>query len=159
MSSFLFSQDNLIKYPLTKPYNKTKLNNIVIQFCYNDVIKDKLALLPVFKSLMLFTGQKPTIIKAKDSIAAFKIRKNMEIGCQVTVRQGAKLNLLKLLILNLPKLKISNFKISLKSSDLFFPVDQRTGANISLNFNNGNYKNSSLFKESQNFYLSSKHIF
>jgi len=158
MSSLYFNQDNLLKYPLIKPYNKTKLNSIVIQFCYNDVIKDKTNLLPVLKTLMLLTGQKPKIIKAKDSVAAFKIRKNMEIGALVTVRHSAKLNLLKLIILNLPKFKISNYSISLKSFDLFFPSDQRTGANVLFNITSVGQKGIDV-KTSKNFYLSSKHIF
>jgi ribosomal protein L5 len=157
MSSLLFSQDNLIKYPLIKPYNKTKLNNIVIQFSYNEVIKDKLALLPVYKTLMLLTGQKPKIIKAKDSIAAFKVRKNMEIGALVTIRH-TKYNLLKLIILNLPKFKVSNYNISLNQFDLFHPVDQRTGANINLNISSVGQNNKNI-KTSKNFYLSSLHLY
>lgn len=148
MSSTIFSQDNILKYPLTKPYNKTKLNSITIQFSYNDVTKDKLVLLPVYKTLMLLTGQKPKIIKAKDSIAAFKIRKNMEIGALVTIRNTAKLNLLKLIVLNLPKFKIQNYNISLKTFDLFFPSDSRTGANIFFDIKTNNI-------QAKKFYLSS----
>ena len=145
MSDIQFNKDNLLKNPLIKPYNKTKLNSIVVQFCYNDVIKDKFALLPVYKTLMLLTGQKPKIIRAKDSIAAFRVRKNMEIGALVTIRKILKNNLLKIILLNLPKVNISNYSVSLKSFDFFFPIDQRTGANISLNFNGAC---------SKNFYLS-----
>ena len=115
----LFNHDNLIKFPKINPYNKTKLNNIIIEFNYNEVTKDKLVLLPVYKTLMLLTGQKPKIIKAKDSIAAFKIRKNMEIGAFVTLRNNFKNNLLKLIFLNLPKFNIKNFSISLNKFDLF----------------------------------------
>jgi large subunit ribosomal protein L5 len=117
MSDIQFNKDNLLKNPLIKPYNKTKLNSIVVQFCYNDVIKDKFALLPVYKTLMLLTGQKPKIIRAKDSIAAFRVRKNMEIGALVTIRKILKINLLKLILLNLPKVNISNYSVSLKSFD------------------------------------------
>ena len=161
-------QDNLLKYPLLNPYNKTKLNSVVIEFCYNEVTKDKHSLLPVYKTLMLLTGQKPKIIKAKDSVAAFKIRKNLEIGALVTVgRHSAKINLLKLLVLNLPKFKINFYNVCLKSFDLFFPLDHRTGANIFLNFSNKGHLNksavitseSSKNLTSKNFYLSSLHIF
>jgi len=147
MSDIQFNKDNLLKNTLIKPYNKTKLNSIVVQFCYNDVIKDKFALLPVYKTLMLLTGQKPKIIRAKDSIAAFRVRKNMEIGALVTIRKILKFNLLKLILLNLPKVNISNYSVSLKSFDFFFPIDQRTGANICLNFNK-------VGACSKNFYLS-----
>ena len=101
---------------------------------------------------MLLTGQKPKVIKAKKSIAAFKTRKNMEIGAIVTVRNFLKFNLLKLLILNLPKLKINNFSVSLKTFDMFFPSDQRSGANVSFDI-------SSSSVASKNLYLSSIHLY
>ena len=147
-----FPEDNLIKFPLINPYNKTKLNSITIEFNYNEVVKEKLVLLPVFKTLMLLTGQKPKVIKAKKSIAAFKIRKNMEIGAIVTIRNFLKLNLIKLLILNLPKLKINNFSVSLKTFDMFFPSDSRCGANVSFDIVSSS-------KASKNFYLSSLHFY
>jgi len=160
MSSYnLFLQDNLIKYPLINPYNKIKLNNIILEFSYNEVVKDKQALIPVYKTLMLTTGQKPKIIKAKDSIAAFKIRKNMEIGALVTVRNNLKFNLLKIIILNLPKFHISNFNISLKNFDLFYTSDQRIGANINLNINSPGQKLHVNELNSKFFYLSSLHLF
>lgn len=159
MSSFYFNQDNLLKYPLTKPFNKTKLNNIVVQFCYNDVIKDKSLLLPAFKTLMSLTGQKPKVIKAKDSVAAFKIRKNMELGALVTIRH-MKNNFLKLLILNLPKLKVSNYNISFKNFDLFYPSDYRIGANVNFNITStGQSTNSNIVRVPKNFYLSYLHIY
>ena len=124
-----------------------------IRDSYNDVTKDKLVLLPVFKTLMLLTGQKPQIILAKESIAAFKIRKNMEIGAKVTVRNYLNSNLLKLIFLNLPKFHFSNYCISLKFFDLFYPpLDQRTGADILINIKGEN-------KETKNFYLSSLLIY
>ena len=147
-----FPEDNLIKFPLINPYNKTKLNSIIIELNYNEVVKEKLVLLPVFKTLMLLTGQKPKVIKAKTSIAAFKVRKNMEIGAIVTVRNYLKHNLLKLLILNLPKLKINNYSISLKTFDMFFPSDQRSGANVSFDITS----NSNLSKK---LFLSSIHLY
>ena len=147
-----FPEDNLIKFPLINPYNKTKLNSIIIELNYNEVVKEKLVLLPVYKTLMLLTGQKPKVIKAKTSIAAFKVRKNMEIGAIVTVRNYLKHNLLKLLILNLPKLKINNYSISLKTFDMFFPSDQRSGANVSFDITS----NSNLSKK---LFLSSIHLY
>ena len=147
-----FPEDNLIKFPLINPYNKTKLNSIIIELNYNEVVKEKLVLLPVYKTLMLLTGQKPKVIKAKTSIAAFKVRKNMEIGAIVTVRNYLKHNLLKLLILNLPKLKINNYSVSLKTFDMFFPSDQRSGANVSFDITS----NSNLSKK---LFLSSIHLY
>jgi ribosomal protein L5 len=150
-NNLFFAEDNLLKNPQIKPYNKVKLESVVIQFCYNDVIKDKLALLPVYKTLMLLSGQKPKVLKAKDSIAAFKVRKNMEIGALVTLRGPAKLNFLNLFFCNLPKFNISNYKVSCKNFDLFYPIDNRTGASVYFNVNNNTF--------SKDFYLSSLLIF
>jgi ribosomal protein L5 len=134
MSALYFNQDNLIKNPLIKPYNKTKLNSIVVQFCYNEVIKDKLVLLPVYKTLMLLSGQKPKIIKAKDSIAAFRVRKNMQIGALVTVDYNKYNNLLKYILICLPKFQIHQSSVSLKTFELLNLIDNRIGANVSFNF-------------------------
>ena len=132
-NKLLFNQDNLLKNPLILPFNKTKLNSIVVQFNYNDVIKDKNLLIPVYKTLMLLTGQNPKIIRAKDSIAAFRVRKNMEIGAKVTINCKNNINqILNLLIVNYPKINIENYNLSLKSFELFYPIDQRIGANITL---------------------------
>ena len=67
-------------------------------------------------------------------------------------------NLLKLIILNLPKFKVSNYNISLNQFDLFHPVDQRTGANINLNISSVGQNNKNI-KTSKNFYLSSLHLY
>ena len=155
MSIKNFNQDNLTKYPKTQPYNKTKLDSVVIQICYNDVIKDKYALIPVYKTLMSLTGQKPKILKAKDSIAAFKIRKNMEIGLLVTIRNSNLTNILNLIKLNLPKFKLTNFNISLKNFDIFYPNDLRSGASIYFNVST---KGSNRL-EKKNYYLSSLHLY
>ena len=40
----------------------------------------------LFRSLEIISGQKPIITKAKNSIANFKIRQGMPIGCKVTLR-------------------------------------------------------------------------
>lgn len=163
--SVYFNKDNLSKYPSNKPYNKTKLNSIVFQFCYNEVVKDKMALLPIYKTLMLFIGQKPMIIKAKESIAAFKLRKNMEIGAKVTIRQLNKINIIKLIILNLPKLNISKFNVSFKNFDFFYPnIYTKTatatgGASIYFNISTIGCKNKEIIKSSKNFYLSSLNLF
>ncbi|MDZ5761734.1 50S ribosomal protein L5 [Candidatus Cyrtobacter comes] len=39
------------------------------------------------EELFLITGQKPVVTKAKKSIAAFKLRKGMPVGCKVTLRR------------------------------------------------------------------------
>ena len=52
----------------------------------SDAIQDPKALEAAANDMMLITGQKPAITRAKRSIAAFKVRAGMPIGCKVTLR-------------------------------------------------------------------------
>lgn len=56
--------------------------------------------------LALITGQKPIVTKARKSVAAFKVREGMNIGCKVTLR-GVKMYAFvdKLLNLSLPRIR------------------------------------------------------
>jgi hypothetical protein len=57
----------------------------------------------------------------------------MEIGAKVTINCKNNINqILNLLIVNYPKINIENYNLSLKSFELFYPIDQRIGANITL---------------------------
>jgi large subunit ribosomal protein L5 len=63
-----------------------KLEKIVINMGVNDVKDSPKALENAIRDLGLITGQKAIATKAKKSIATFKIREGMEIGCKVTLR-------------------------------------------------------------------------
>jgi large subunit ribosomal protein L5 len=63
-----------------------KLEKIVINMGVNDVKDSPKALENAIRDLGLITGQKAISTKAKKSIATFKIREGMEIGCKVTLR-------------------------------------------------------------------------
>ncbi|MDF2865736.1 MAG: ribosomal protein [Clostridia bacterium] len=63
-----------------------KLEKIVINMSVAEVKDNSKALITASNELMLITGQKPLITKAKKSIAAFKLREGMDIGCKVTLR-------------------------------------------------------------------------
>ena len=49
-------------------------------------IGDKQAVEDAVQEMIIISGQKPIITKAKKSISNFKLRKNQEIGCKVTLR-------------------------------------------------------------------------
>ena len=56
--------------------------------------------------LALIAGQKPVITKARKSIAAFKLREGMPIGCMVTLRRGKMYDFLyKLINVTLPRVR------------------------------------------------------
>ena len=63
-----------------------KLEKIVINMGVSDVKDNSKALENAMRDLEIITGQKPIITKAKKSIAAFKVREGMNLGCKVTLR-------------------------------------------------------------------------
>ena len=63
-----------------------KLEKIVINMGVSDVRDNAKALESAMRDLEIITGQKVIPTKAKKSIAGFKIREGMEIGCKVTLR-------------------------------------------------------------------------
>ncbi|MEG1008372.1 MAG: 50S ribosomal protein L5 [Clostridia bacterium] len=63
-----------------------KLDKIVINMGVAEVKENSKALISAVNDLTAITGQKPIITKAKTSIAAFKLREGMDIGCKVTLR-------------------------------------------------------------------------
>lgn len=85
--------NNEIKAKLMKEFNYTsvmqvpKLEKIVINLGVGDAISDPKRLEAAVAELTLLAGQKPVITKAKKSIANFKLRDGMEIGCKVTLRK------------------------------------------------------------------------
>ena len=64
-----------------------RLEKIVINMGVSDVKDNSKALDIAIKDLTTITGQKPVVTKAKKSIAAFKLREGMNIGCKVTLRR------------------------------------------------------------------------
>ena len=63
-----------------------KLEKIVINMGVSDVRDNAKALENAMRDLEIITGQKAVSTKTKKSIAGFKIREGMEIGCKVTLR-------------------------------------------------------------------------
>ena len=64
-----------------------RLYKIVINMGLGEAIQNIKILDSATQELSLITGQKPVITKAKKSIAQFKLRKGVPIGCMVTLRQ------------------------------------------------------------------------
>ena len=63
-----------------------RLEKVVINQGLGEAKEDARILEKAAQELALITGQKPIITKAKDSIAAFKLREGQSIGCKVTLR-------------------------------------------------------------------------
>jgi large subunit ribosomal protein L5 len=63
-----------------------KLEKIVVNMGVGEAIQNIKALDSAVADLSMIVGQKPVITKAKKSIATFKLRQGMSIGCRVTLR-------------------------------------------------------------------------
>ena len=64
-----------------------KLEKIVINMGLGEVKENPKAIESAMSDLEKITGQKPVVTKAKKSIANFKIREGMNVGCKVTLRE------------------------------------------------------------------------
>ena len=63
-----------------------KLEKIVVNMGVGEAIQNVKALESAVADLSMIVGQKPVITKARKSIATFKLRQGMSIGCRVTLR-------------------------------------------------------------------------
>src|SRR5204862_361104 len=66
------------------------LKKITINMGLGDAVQDVKIIDKAAEELALITGQKPIVTKARKSIASFKLREGMPIGCAVTLR-GARM--------------------------------------------------------------------
>jgi large subunit ribosomal protein L5 len=77
-----FGYKNIMEVP--------KVHKVVVSMGVSDAVQDPKALDSAANDMALITGQKPIITRAKKSIAAFKLRAGVPIGCKVTLR-GARM--------------------------------------------------------------------
>ena len=94
-----------------------KLAKVVVNMGLGEAIQNIKALDAASNDMALIAGQKPVITKASKSIASFKLRKGMPIGCMVTLRRERMYEFYqKLVTIVLPRVR--DFKgISPKSFD------------------------------------------
>jgi large subunit ribosomal protein L5 len=94
-----------------------RVQKIVVNIGMGEAISNGKAMESATKDLASVTGQKPVITKAKKSIAAFKLRAGMPIGCMVTLRGERMWSFLdKLVSVALPRVR--DFQgVSTKSFD------------------------------------------
>ncbi len=85
-----------IKDAMMKKYNYKsvmqipKLDKVVVNIGVGEAKENSKAIDSAMNDLELITGQKAVVTKAKKSVASFKLREGMSIGCKVTLR-GAKM--------------------------------------------------------------------
>ena len=74
------------KFAYTTVMQVPKLEKIVLNMGVGDAIQNSKLIDAAVEDLTVITGQKPVITKAKKSIANFKLREGVAIGCKVTLR-------------------------------------------------------------------------
>lgn len=83
-----------------------KIKKIVLNMGLGEAIKNAKILESAAEELALISGQKPVITRAKKSVAAFKLREGMPIGCTVTLRREKMWDFLNRLInISLPRIR------------------------------------------------------
>jgi large subunit ribosomal protein L5 len=137
-----FDYKNIMQVP--------RLEKVVLNMGLGEAIQNIKLLDAAAEELKIIAGQKPVITRAKKSIAAFKLREGMPIGCMVTLRRNRMYDFFyKLVNIALPRVR--DFRgISAKSFDgrgnyslgikehMIFPeidfdkIDRIKGLNISV---------------------------
>lgn len=94
-----------------------RLSKIVVNIGQGEAVQNIKTLEAAVRDLEHITGQKPVMTKAKKSIAGFKLREGMPIGCKVTLRRANMYEFLDRLI-NITIPSIRDFRgLSAKSFD------------------------------------------
>jgi len=124
-----FSYANIMQVP--------GLTKIVVNMGVGDAAKDSKLMDGAVRDLATVTGQRPTVTKARKSIAQFKLREGMPIGAHVTLRGDRMWEFLdRLLSLALPRIRDfrglsprqfdgkGNYTFGLNEQSMFHEIDQ-----------------------------------
>ena len=125
-----------------------RLDKIVINMGVGDATQDKKKVEQAAAEMEKIAGQKPVITKAKKSIAQFKLREGMPIGCKVTLRRERMYEFLdRLVTIALPRVRDfrglnaksfdgrGNYAMGLKEQIVFpeinyYQIDQVRGMDV-----------------------------
>ena len=93
-----FGYKNLMEVP--------KIEKIVLNMGVGEATQDKKKVEKAAEEMALIAGQRPVITKAKKSVATFKLREGMPIGCKVTLRRERMYEFLdRLITIAMPRIR------------------------------------------------------
>ena len=93
-----FGYKNLMEIP--------KIDKIVLNMGVGEATQDKKKVDKAAEEMALIAGQRPVVTKAKKSVATFKLREGMPIGCKVTLRREKMYEFLdRLITVALPRVR------------------------------------------------------
>lgn len=138
------------KFNYKNPMQTPKITKVVLNMGLGEAIHNIKIIDSAVEELKQISGQQPVVTRAKKSIAAFKLREGMPIGCMVTLRQNRMYDFLnKLINVALPRVRdfrgisgkafdgVGNYSLGIKEQ-LIFPeidydkIDKIKGLNISI---------------------------
>ena len=94
------------KFGYTNPHEIPKLTKIVLNMGVSDAVTDKKKLNNAADEMAQIAGQKAIITHARKSIATFKVREGMPLGCKVTLRREKMYEFLERLVnMALPRIR------------------------------------------------------
>lgn len=112
MARFKENYYNVIRPKLMKDFGyknlmqTPRLEKIVVNMGVGKAAQDSKKINTAVEELTLITGQKPVVTKARKSIATFKLRQGMPIGCKVTLRGNRMYEFLdRLVTIALPRVR------------------------------------------------------
>jgi large subunit ribosomal protein L5 len=124
------------EFKYKNPMQIPRLTKIVLNMGVGDGVQDRKKVDAAVGDLALIAGQKPVITRAKKSVATFKLREGMPIGCKVTLRRDQMFEFLDRLInIALPRVRDfrglgrksfdgrGNFAMGLKEQITFPEID------------------------------------
>lgn len=127
------------KFGYTSPMAIPRLVKMVVNMGVGQAAKDIKDLDAAEKELALITGQKPRTTRARISVATFKIRQGMPIGCFVTLRGDRMFEFLDRLVnISLPRIRDfrglpgkafdgrGNHSMGIKEHSIFVELDYNT---------------------------------
>ena len=104
--------ESVVKSALKEEFGYTNmmqvpgLDKIVVNMGVGEAVQDSKKIGPAVGELTAITGQKPVVTKAKRSVANFKLREGMSIGCKVTLRKDRMYEFLdRLISIALPRVR------------------------------------------------------
>jgi large subunit ribosomal protein L5 len=124
------------EFSYKNPIQAPRLEKIVVSMGVGEAVQDPKKIEAAVAELRAITGQHPIVTHAKRSIATFKLRKGMAIGCKVTLRRERMYEFLdRLITVALPRVRDfrgipsksfdgrGNFALGLKEQIVFPEID------------------------------------
>ena len=109
--------DLVSNFGYKNPMEVPKVEKIVINMGVGEAAADSKKMDSAANELALISGQQPVIIKSRKSVATFKLREGMSVGCKVTLRRERMYEFLDRLI-NIALPQVRDFRgLSPKSFD------------------------------------------